>query len=54
MRLTLFLQGFLLDPQEHWGVQWSPTALQGQFFLRWHVLAQKNVQPFPSKEVICL
>jgi len=40
--LTLFLQGFLLVPQEHWLPQWIPTALQGQLFLRWHVLLQEQ------------
>ena len=33
---TLFLQWFLLVPQEHLSLQHNPAALHGQPF-RWHV-----------------
>ena len=36
-QFTLFLQGFLLEPQEQDSLQCTPADLQGHFPFRWQV-----------------
>ena len=46
---TLFLQGVRLLPHRQAAPQKTPAALQGQFFVRWHVFLHEQVTVTVSK-----